>query len=138
MAQRDCQIECRGAPLGREATAQIAALATSSAILAAVASTGRPLGQRAGIAGAATGAALILGLVGAQYVARKRCEAVCEALNALTRGEEIIVGEWLRGSMRWFVDVLKDCEEHDFLCWALPKLAPYLNLEKDVAAGLGG
>ena len=126
---KDCTAECLDAPLDREMKSQVGAFSASSAALSGLAATGRsPWVQGAAAAGGG-----ILGFVFSyslgRYVAQKKCETICAAFNAIERGEEIIVDEWLLAAFKWLESIIvrgETCKPGDTACVMYEKLVPYI------------
>lgn len=139
MAQtRDCRVECRDdAPLTREAKVQIGALTGSVAVLGVLATSGKKPATRAAVAGGAAGLAAAASTLWATYVARKRCELICEAVNKVIAGEDPVVNKALLVAVQWAIEVVQithplwrpfseKCDDGDVMCWSLAKLGPYV------------
>lgn len=136
MAARDCRITCKNAPITRPAQVQIGAFSGACAILGVVATTGKRPAVRAGVAGvaAALGAASATAL--ASYIAKRRCDAICTAVNQVLDGNAPTVDDYLREAYAWLLretvfgsmakTVTGPCADDDWICWAIAKLAPYM------------
>lgn len=129
---RDCRVECVDAPLDRRAQTQIGAFAGAAAVLGALGSAGKPPLLRAAIAGgaAAVGAAASTAL--ATYVARRRCEIICAALNDILNGQNPVVDAALLTALQWAVDIVQAFPrpmrpDEQWLASAVASLAAYVH-----------
>lgn len=138
MAQhRDCRVECRGVPLTREAKVQIGAFTGSMAVLGVLATTGKKPTTQAAVAGGAAALGAAASTLLANYVARKRCETICEAVNEVLEGRNPTITKALIVAVQWAIELVQitsplwrpftePCPEGDVMCWSLSKLGPYV------------
>lgn len=136
-------------PFDARTEAQIGAFTGASAILGLVATKNKPTGTRAAVTAGAAALGAALSFAGAGYIAKRRCQAVCEALNALARGEQVLIDWWLATALaQYLADRFKRgagacpkppyktvSEEWEALqCIALEKLIPILKEAQDSEA----
>lgn len=134
----DCRADCRTTPpFDRRTQAQIGAFTGSAAIIGVLATNGKPTLTRAAIAAGAAAFAAAASTSYAAYVQRKRCEAICEALNRLAAGQKVLVDWWLSTALAHFLEGLSgpcpkppfksaDEEWQALLCLAADRLVPIL------------